>query len=129
MTSNDRYSAHFGDISVRGRYNRSSAGHGPTISVFVGDREVITMDFFPDSPQGRHCHERRYLNMKNPVATIVLREVADDGSLLEHVVEHLQERLQSAGESLAADNLTPANSAEVTRYIAAMYYSINGSQN
>ena len=129
MTSNDTHTGNFGEISVRGRYNRSSAGNGPTISVFVGKREALTMDFLPDSPQGRHYHERRYLNMGNPVATIVLREVADDGSLLEHVVEHLQERLRSAGESLAADNLTPANSAEVTRYIAAMYYSINGNKN
>ena len=51
MTSNDIYAGSFGDISVRGRYNRSSAGHGPTISVFVSDREALTMDFFPDSPK------------------------------------------------------------------------------
>ena len=124
MVVENRYTLAFGDISVRGRNNSSNAGNGPTISIYVGDREALTMDFFPNSPQGRHYHEKRY-SEKDPIATIKLRNVPNDGTLLEHVVEHLAERLQSAGELLAAEKLTPANSHEIARFIAATYYELN----
>jgi len=129
MASQNEYTGNFDDISVRGRYNRSNAGHGPTISVFVKDREAIRADFFPDSPQGPHHHENPYANPSNPVATVVKVDgIKNNESLLEHIVETLPERLCKTGEHQAAECLTPADSAEVGRFIAAMYYELNRIQ-
>ena len=118
------HNADFGPLSVRGRYNRSDAGTGPTFSVWVNGKEAIRADFYPNSPQGRHYHEKPYVDPSNAVSTIVLKEVADDGTLLEHIVENLQVIIKRT----VGHELTPANNAEVGRFIAAMYYLLNLNQ-
>ena len=122
MTSNDISVANFGPMRVEVRYNRTGAGEGPTVRVFGEYGEFLRADLFERGLQGPHYHINPYTNPKAGETATRVDGITTPPALLEHLleVETLKALAQLAGEPKVAKYLTPANDAEVKRFISSM---------
>ena len=123
MTSNDIYSADFGPMSALVAYNE--ANKGVRVTLTTGPREFARADAFPGN---FHYHINHYLD-PNPLATVRKVEgITTPPALLEHLLEGkgLREWAIEAEELKVAEYLTPANVAEVNRFIFSASYLLWG---
>ena len=126
MTFQDIFSADFGPISIKVRYNKAS--EGPTVNLIGKKGEFLRYDGFLKGPQRHHFHINPYTKANAGETATRVEGITTPPALLEHLLEGvgLKELATKAGELEVAAYLTPANDAEVKRYIFA---AVNMCQN